>query len=490
MFATERARQNLRLAGALLLAIAGRIYLSNGGAEAMVFTAPHLLYVDDVRKLLAFVALGAAVSSAVAAAGKRWVGRLPAVGLGSVAGLLALSQYNAILGAIIGLLVGLLVACGIFRATLVALARVIAAIAFGVLCGAAALATQRDVGSGPGAVVLMLMTASVVAAAIIIFRRRRKAAPTQQRGRWLGRLARASLLLVVIFGLWVSLTVDRARRARPFYYDLLGMADIVVEPSSLWRGVLKVSNFRAKPQLTDDDLRNVRSFTELQGLNLSNSCVTDKGLVQLRDHPRLWLLVLNGTKVNGEGFEHLATLPRLSILTLEDTQVGDQSLGSLENVPGLRTLNLKNTPITDVALDHVGKLVALRTLDLGGTRVSSDGLKRLQGLTSLWHLDLRQTRVTGDGLQYLAPLTWMQELDLRQTHVSDADLEKLPALPRLERLWLDGTELTDAGLAHLTKQPMLRVVDAYETAVTAKGAEQFCQAMQQRTTMPECIVNR
>lgn len=490
MFATERSRQNMRLAGALLLAIGARVYLSRGGAEAMVFTSPQLRNVQEVQKLTAFAVLAVAISAAVATAGKRWVGRLAAIGLGGVAGLLAVSQYNAILGAAIGLIVGLLVACGVFRASLIAFARVIAAIAFGVLCGAAALATQRDVGRGPGAVVLSLMTATAVAAAIILFRRRRKAALTQQRGRWLGRLARASLLLFVVFGLWASLTVDRVRRARPFYYDFFDMADIVVEPSSLWRGVLKVIDFRAKPQLTDDDLRNVRSFTELEGLNLSNSCVTDEGLVQLRDHPRLWLLVLDGTKVNGEGFETLATLPRLSILTLEDTQVGDQSLGSLENVPGLRTLNLKNTPITDVALDHVGKLVALRALCLGGTEVSNDGLKRLQGLTSLWYLDLSQTQITGDGLQHLAPLTWMQELDLRQTQVSDADLEKLPTLPRLKQLRLDGTKITDAGLAHLKKQPILHVVDAYETAVTAEGANQFCKAMQQRATTPECFVNR
>ncbi len=84
----------------------------------------------------------------------------------------------------------------------------------------------------------------------------------------------------------------------------------------------------------------------------------------------------------------------------------------------------------------------------------------------------------------------MHQLDLRQTQVSDADLEKLPTLPRLEQLWLDGTKITDAGLAHLKKQPMLHVVDAYETAVTAEGANQFCKAMQQWATKPECIVNR
>ena len=494
MFASEHSRQNLRLAGAVLLVIAGRIYLSSGGAEAMVFTAPRFSSRHEAQTLLAYAALAVAVSAVVAAAGKRWFGRLASVGLGGVAGLLAMSQYNAILGTIFGLSVGLLVACGVFRAWLVAFARVVAALAFGVVCGAAALAAQRDVSGGPGASVLLLMAATLVVAAVVIFRRSGNTSPVEWKRRWLRRLGQASLCLVVIFGLWVSLTVDRVRRARPFYYNFFETEDlrsnIAVEPACLWRGVLKPIDFRSKPELTDDDLSIVRSFAELGGLNLSSSCVTDKGLAQLRDLPQLKLLVLDGTKIKGAGFEHLATLPKLTMLSLKDTQVNDQSLDSLESLPGLRLLWLKNTPITDAALEHVGKLAVMGNLDLGGTKISNEGLKQLQGLASLNKLALSQTQITGDGLQHLAPLAWLQQLDLSQTQITDADLEKLPALPRLSRLCLDGTKITAAGLAHLKKQPMLHVVDACETAVTAEGAEQFCKAMQQRTTKPECIVNR
>jgi hypothetical protein len=131
MFATERSRQNMRLAGALLLVIAGRVYLSNGGVEAMVFTPPRLNSRYEAQMLLAYVALAVAVSAAIAAAGKRWVGRLTSVALGGVAGLLAINQYNAILGAIIGLIVGLLVACGIFLGVLAGTAKIVAATAFG-----------------------------------------------------------------------------------------------------------------------------------------------------------------------------------------------------------------------------------------------------------------------------------------------------------------------------------------------------------------------
>ena len=181
MFATERLRQNLRLAGALVLAIAGRAYLSYGGAEAMVFTPPRLGSLYEAQTLLAFTALAVAVSAAVAAAGERWVGRLSSVGLGGIAGLLAISHYNAILGAAFGLVVGLLVSCGVFVRVVAALALVVTALAFGITCGAAALATQRDLSGGPGTIVLTLMAATVLATAFFLFRRRRKGGSSRQK---------------------------------------------------------------------------------------------------------------------------------------------------------------------------------------------------------------------------------------------------------------------------------------------------------------------
>lgn len=489
MFATERSRQNLRLAGALLLAIGARVYLSRGGAEAMVFTAPSLSGRYEAQTLLAYAALAIAVSAVAAAAGKRWVGRLASIGLGSVAGLLSISQYNAILGAIIGLGVGLLVACGIFFAILLALARVAATIAFGVACGAAALASQNDLSGGPNAMVLALMAAAVVITALVLFRPRRDSAPAEWMGHRLKRFNRTGLFLLVIFGLWLSLSVDTVRRASRLGFHT-NANSFSPEVSWLWRGCAKVTHVWGREGLADGDLSDLRGFADLFALDLRNTLATDAGLAQLRGLPRLRRLVLNGREITGDGFADLATLPTLSELYLDDTQVGDRQLAALERLAALRQLLLANTSVTDEGLLQIGKLTSLGYLDLSGTQVSDEGLKQLQGLISLSYLRLAKTQITGAGLQHLAPLAWLKDLDLRQTQVADADLEKLPVLPRLERLWLDGTKITDAGLAHLKKQPILYVVDAYETAVTAEGAEQFCKTMQQRATKPECIVNR
>lgn len=167
MLAIARSRHFLLLAGALSLAIAARIYLSNGGAEAMAYRHPSVSNLHDVEEFFGAVVLAAAVSGAVAAAGKRWLGRISATALGGIGGLLAISLHNAVLGALIGLAVGALVACNAFGRTLAGLAKSGAALAAGILSGAAALATNRDLRDGPGAVVMLLMGLTIKSPAAI-----------------------------------------------------------------------------------------------------------------------------------------------------------------------------------------------------------------------------------------------------------------------------------------------------------------------------------
>lgn len=483
MVTAQRSQRNMHLAGVLLLVISGRIFLSCGGIEAMAFTSPRFGSLHEAMTLLARAAVAIALSAVIAVVGKRWAGPVACVGLGGIAGLLAISQYNAILGAVIGLAVGLLVACGNFLALPLAVTRVVAAFAFGVACGSAALATQRDLSSGHGPGVLLLMTATVTGAAILLFRRCGRLVPAEWKHRWMERLGRTTLLLTVTLGVWVSLSVDTVRRVNRFGTQL-NTNPLAPELPWLWRGCVQVIGLSGRHALTDADLSNVRGFPDLEFLDLSGTSVTDPGLAQLRELPRIQCLFLRGTSITGEGFEQLATLPALTHLNLEDTQLSDESVYALEKLAALRWLSLEDTPITDKALASVGTLSALQSLNLRGTAITSDGLKRLQSLSSLDDLCLSYTQITGDGLQHLAPLVRLQFLDLSNTQVTDASLAKLPMLPRLALLRLDGTKISDAGLSHLKKLPLLSFLDVEETAVTAEAAKQFSK------TMSQCVVER
>jgi hypothetical protein len=261
------SRQTLLLIGAVLFAIAGRVYLSNGGAEAMVYQSPRLRSLSEAETLAGFAALAVALSAAVAAAGKRWVGRLASIGLGGIAGLLAISQFNAILGAAIGLAVGLLIACGVFVRVLTAVALTVAALAIGVICGAAALATQRDLSGGPGALVLLLMGATIVAAALVLFRLVQKPAPAGRKSRWLKIIGRVGLFSLVIFGLWLSLSVDTVRRVNRIGFRTYPNL-VSPELPCLWRGFVKVTRLTGRDDLNDSDLSDLRGFAELERLDL------------------------------------------------------------------------------------------------------------------------------------------------------------------------------------------------------------------------------
>ncbi len=470
MLALAQSRHFLLLAGAFSLAIAARVYLSNGGAEAMVYRPPSGSDLHDAEAIIGAVVLAAAVSGAVAAAGKRWFGPISATALGGIGGLLAISLYNAVLGALIGLAVGALVACNAFGRPLAGLAKSGAALAAGILSGAAALATNRDLGDGPGAIVMLLMGLTALAAGLILFRRSQEPPPANRKALWKWRLGRTCLFSLVIAGLWLSLSVDSLRRANrlaragfPLILDSLSLSP---ELPWLWRGCVNVAHLSAHTDLTDDALSDLRGFVELETLDLRHTQITDKGLAQLASLPRLNFLVLNQTGTTGDGFNRLGGLRTLRVVFLDGSQVNDQ---------GLR---------------QIGALPALGSLHLSGTRVGDEGLRNLKGLTSLSELDLSGTQVTDEGLPALGSLKWLRTLDLSDTQITDAGLESLPALPRLTNLRLDKTRITDSGLSHLQRLPLLFYVNVQQTSVTDEGAKSFSKTMRLRATGQGCKIER
>jgi hypothetical protein len=104
----------------------------------------------------------------------------------------------------------------------------------------------------------------------------------------------------------------------------------------------------SKPQLTDDDLKHLEGFTDMENLELFQTPITDKGL------------------------EHLKGLVNLQMLVLSDTKITDAGLANLENMKKLKTLRLSRDNITDAGLDRLKMLPSLAELDLVGTQVTQD----------------------------------------------------------------------------------------------------------------------
>jgi hypothetical protein len=125
------------------------------------------------------------------------------------------------------------------------------------------------------------------------------------------------------------------------------------------------------------DLGALRLLTEVRGLNLGYSAITDVDLQNFADMVHVQWIYLYGTNVTDAGLAHLSKMSELE------------------------TLVLAHRTFTDSAFDHIVQHPRLKLLNLNGTRVTNAGLERLHGMTSLREVMVADTLVTEAGVQRL-----------------------------------------------------------------------------------------
>src|SRR5262249_12954479 len=104
-----------------------------------------------------------------------------------------------------------------------------------------------------------------------------------------------------------------------------------------------------------EELTDVQN--QLVVLNLSKMPVTDNDLRVIRNFSNLEKLNLNFSKISGSGLPSLQALNSLTSLSWAGTPVTAESLGSVLAIPSLRELFIWNTKITEgekakLALQH------------------------------------------------------------------------------------------------------------------------------------------
>ncbi len=237
---------------------------------------------------------------------------------------------------------------------------------------------------------------------------------------------------------------------------------------------------------TDAELVPVKSFTDLQELQLDDPRVTDGGLSYIEGLTHLQKLLLDYAQITDAGLRHLEQLTELRELSLDNTPIRGEGLKYLEGLIQLRSLGLFATKITDAGLEHIDPLIQLQSLDLCGTEITDAGLEHLKRLAQLKDLRLGSTKVTDAGLEHLEGLNQLQFVSLAATKVTGAGLEHLKGLPKLEVLDLSETKVTDAELLeHLRGFVQLkRLFLLLCTQVTDEGVEKLQQVL------PNCEVVR
>ena len=173
--------------------------------------------------------------------------------------------------------------------------------------------------------------------------------------------------------------------------------EVPLDSTPLWVELKRQQSF------TDDDLRQFLALSDLRGLDLSSTRITNEGLRHVGRITGLRFLQVSGTEISDAGLLHLAELRELNgfvgfnVKNLTDCGVIDV----VAKWPKLRGLSLAQTGISDASLEHLGRSKELLALTIFGTRVTDAGIEHLHGMTQLNELSLTGTQVTQAGVDRL-----------------------------------------------------------------------------------------
>jgi hypothetical protein len=274
--------------------------------------------------------------------------------------------------------------------------------------------------------------------------------------RWLRYSLRTLLMLVTVFGVWLGVKVNQARRQKQAVEALLNLGATVRYAHQ--RNDAHPSIFE-----TDKDLNVPNGLRALAGDDFFQSVVslrfsrpvTDEDLAHLAAFPHLEQLdfYLNGRNVTDAG---LANLPRPDRLT--------SVYADLSGLRKLGTIYLSRTRITGAGLKHLVDLPGLADIHLAGCEIDLPSLLALRSMNppgGAISLTLDDTLIRDDDLKVLAQLRNLGGLSINRTKISDAGLAHLHGLPNLTVLNLAGTGITENGIAAIKQaMPTLRFVDA------------------------------
>ena len=142
------------------------------------------------------------------------------------------------------------------------------------------------------------------------------------------------------------------------------------------REVVKVDLNNAK--ITNDHLKLLEKFTELEWLDLRVTPISDEGIAHIGGLRKLKFLNVFRTNMSDAGLASLRGLTELETLLMGGTKVTDEGLKNIEKFAKLKKLSIFRTAVSDTGLKSIEKLSALEVLLIGESKVTDEGAKALQ----------------------------------------------------------------------------------------------------------------
>lgn len=330
--------------------------------------------------------------------------------------------------------------------------------------------------------------------------------------RWRRALSlRATLVLVLVIGVWLGRWVDTARVQRRIVGEIRAYDDRAIIEYDDVRGASGLEQFMAgwwppewlEQWLGKDAFWNVTSVEvgargewpdleerprvfdglsrlgNLQGLKVGFPW-RDEDAEKLSRLGRVkWLEVAHSPDLSDRGVRALARMKSLEDLTLMGSAITDEGLEHLGGLKRLRVLNILDLGTIDSAEVKPGftgeglpapeRLPALRILNLRSTSLSAAGLEKVGRLKQLQHLILGGGHYEDEELKHLSGLEELESLMIIGGELDGTGVDRLAGLARLSSLELRGSNFGDAAQAHVASLPALERLDLHETAVTLAG---------------------
>ncbi len=284
-----------------------------------------------------------------------------------------------------------------------------------------------------------------------------------------------------------TVTRDEKRPGKPLVLLHLNGAS-VTDATLIEMAPLKAASHLAlmSTAVTEDGLKELGAFREVQSLYLDGLAVTAVSLKHVAALPKLKSLMLHRCAVADDGLHELASSKSLESHSLSG--LTDAGLENLAGCRGLQCLFAADAAVTDAGLKRLDAFPTLRALSLESTEVTDDGLRNLASLPGakrLWILNLQLAKVSDGGLKVLAAYESLFSLRLAGPDVTDLGMRHLvPLKKKLTKLSLAKTAVTDEAFLDLVKLTGLTELDVTGTQVTAEGVAAF------RKLRPKCAVTR
>lgn len=258
--------------------------------------------------------------------------------------------------------------------------------------------------------------------------------------------------------------------------------------------------------ITDEVLKSLRGFDELERLSLSKCSLTDASIVHLQQLSKLSDLDVPLKGLSEEGFrrlgrltglkslsidfipdkasvDHLKSLHQLEKLEVSGETIKDDCLEMVGSLSELKELSLVSTSIQGPGMIHLGKLKKLEQLRVYSCGdISGQSMRVLGKLQSLKYLGLDHS-ATGGWCDSLTDATSLESLHLDYAGITATDVKHLGTLTQLKHLSLVGAEMTDADLQHLHGMKKLQSL-SLPKQITDAGLKRI------QTKLPKCKVER